>query len=142
VCQVLAPKRRGAYRPARDLLTHPDMAHREESSPFTPTESARASPHRTKRSHRLWKRIRVRHRSVRATRGIGGCGGHRCTVAKESIFMKTITDNFTPFYAPLIPLLNRLRKIVFPKDKPWEREDEKLYSRIREVLRQGREELK
>ena len=40
------------------------------------------------------------------------------TVAKESIFIKTITDNFTPFYAPLISLLNMLRKIVFPKDKP------------------------
>ncbi|KAK3366555.1 hypothetical protein B0H63DRAFT_456236 [Podospora didyma] len=58
------------------------------------------------------------------------------TVAKESIFMKTITDNFTPFYPPLIPLLNRLRNIVSPKDKPWEREDEKLYSRMREFLRQ------
>ena len=56
------------------------------------------------------------------------------TVAKEPIFMKAITDNFTPFYALLIPLLNRLRKIFFPKDKPWEREDEKLYSQTREVL--------
>jgi len=64
------------------------------------------------------------------------------TVAKESIFMKTITDNFTPFYALLIPLLNRLRKVVFPNDKPWDREDEKLYSRMREVLRQGGEGLK
>ncbi|KAK3359481.1 hypothetical protein B0T25DRAFT_628876 [Lasiosphaeria hispida] len=64
------------------------------------------------------------------------------TVAKESIFIKTITDNFTPFYTPLIPLLNRLRKIVFPKDKLWEREDEKLYSRMREVLWQVGEELK
>jgi len=64
------------------------------------------------------------------------------TVARESIFMKTITDNFTPFYAPLIPLLNRLRKIVFSKDKPLEREDEKLYSPMREVLRQEGRNLK
>ena len=56
--------------------------------------------------------------------------------------MKTITDNFTPFYAPLIPLLNRLRKIVFSKDKPLEREDEKLYSPMREVLRQEGRNLK
>ncbi|KAH8749209.1 hypothetical protein F5883DRAFT_622190 [Diaporthe sp. PMI_573] len=63
------------------------------------------------------------------------------TVAKESIFMKTITDNFTPYYAPLIPLLNRLRKAVFPKDKPWEREDDKLYTRMRDILRQGGEDL-
>ncbi|KAK3369428.1 hypothetical protein B0T24DRAFT_632561 [Lasiosphaeria ovina] len=45
------------------------------------------------------------------------------TMAKESLFIKTITDNFTPYYEPLIPLLNRLRKI-----------DEKLYSRMREIL--------
>ena len=62
-------------------------------------------------------------------------------VAKESLFIKTITDNFTPYYAPLIPLLNRLRKVVFPKDKPWEREDEMLYSRMRDILRQRGEGL-
>ncbi|KAM5361111.1 hypothetical protein ACJZ2D_013322 [Fusarium nematophilum] len=56
-------------------------------------------------------------------------------VAKEAIFMKTISDNFTPHYEPLIPLLNGLRKLVFPQDKPWEREDEKLYPRMREILR-------
>ncbi|KAK7398512.1 hypothetical protein QQX98_012105 [Neonectria punicea] len=56
-------------------------------------------------------------------------------VAKEAIFMKTISDNFTPHYEPLIPLLNGLRKLVYPQDKPWEREDEKLYSRMREILR-------
>lgn len=56
-------------------------------------------------------------------------------VAKKAIFMKTISDNFTPHYEPLIPLLNGLRKLVFPQDKPWEREDEKLYPRKREILR-------
>lgn len=55
-------------------------------------------------------------------------------VAKEAIFMKTVMDNFTPFYEPLVPLLNELRQIVFPKDKPWQREDQKLYSRMREIL--------
>jgi len=58
-------------------------------------------------------------------------------VAMEAIFIETITDNFTPYYKPLIPLLNRLRKTVFPKGMPWEREDEKLYSRMREILRSG-----
>ncbi|RSL54458.1 hypothetical protein CEP51_014708 [Fusarium floridanum] len=60
-------------------------------------------------------------------------------VAKEAIFIKTISDNFTPYYEPLIPLLNGLRKLVFPQDKPWEREDEKLYSRMREILRKDGE---
>ncbi|KAJ8129746.1 hypothetical protein O1611_g3884 [Lasiodiplodia mahajangana] len=64
------------------------------------------------------------------------------TVASESMFLKTITDNFTPYYEPLIPLLNNLRKVVFPKGSPWEQEDEKLYSRMKEVLRQEEEDLK
>ncbi|KAK4071301.1 hypothetical protein Purlil1_13468 [Purpureocillium lilacinum] len=55
-------------------------------------------------------------------------------VAKEAIFMKTISDNFTAYYEQLVPLLNRLRKLVFPRDKPWEREDEGLYARMRAVL--------
>ncbi|KAK3363827.1 hypothetical protein B0T25DRAFT_513737 [Lasiosphaeria hispida] len=63
------------------------------------------------------------------------------TVAKESIFIKTITDHFTAYCAPLIPLLNKLRKVVFPKDKPWEQEDEKLYFRMRDILRQGGKDL-
>ena len=63
-------------------------------------------------------------------------------VAKEAIFMKTVTDNFTPYYKPLIPLLNKLRKLVFPKDKPWEQEDKKLYSRMRETLRKQWKHLK
>ncbi|KAG7402743.1 hypothetical protein Forpe1208_v017044 [Fusarium oxysporum f. sp. rapae] len=57
------------------------------------------------------------------------------TVTKESIFVATMTNNFTAYYNPLIPLLKGLRKIVFPRDKPWEREDEKLYARTREILR-------
>jgi len=64
------------------------------------------------------------------------------TVVDASIFIKIITVNFTPFYLSLIPLLNKLWKIVFLKDKLWEREDEKLYSRMKEVLRQVGEKLK
>ena len=62
-------------------------------------------------------------------------------VVTEPIFMKTINDNFTPYHQSLIPLLNRLRKTVFPRDKPWEKEDEKLYSQMREILRKEREDL-
>lgn len=56
-------------------------------------------------------------------------------VAKEAIFVRTVTDNVTPYYEPL---LNRLRKVVFPEDKPWDREDENLYFRMREILRTGK----
>ncbi|KAM5342897.1 hypothetical protein ACJ41O_013863 [Fusarium nematophilum] len=64
------------------------------------------------------------------------------TVAKEALFMKTVTDNTTPYYMPLIPWLNVLRKTVFPSDKPLEREDERLYSRMKDILRQARRDLR
>jgi hypothetical protein len=64
------------------------------------------------------------------------------TVAKEAIFMETITDNFTAYYAPMVPLLSKLRKTVFPRGQPWEQEDERLYSQFREILRSAREDLK
>lgn len=35
------------------------------------------------------------------------------TVAQETIFLRTVTENFTPYYKPLIPWVNRLRKVVF-----------------------------
>lgn len=59
-------------------------------------------------------------------------------VAKEAIFLKTTSDNVTEYYAPLIPVLNKLRKVVFPGDKPWDREDERLYSEMTNILQQGR----
>ncbi|KAL4861003.1 hypothetical protein BDV12DRAFT_191375 [Aspergillus spectabilis] len=55
-------------------------------------------------------------------------------VAKESIFLKIATDNFTSHYEALIPWVNRLRKEVFPLDKPWEKEDLRLYDRFQTVL--------
>ena len=63
------------------------------------------------------------------------------TVAKETIFMKTITDNFTSYFEPLIPWVNRLRKIVFPRDSPQEQEDERLYPRMKGILREACEDL-
>jgi hypothetical protein len=63
------------------------------------------------------------------------------TVAQEAIFMNTITDHVTEYYKPLIPLLNRLRKAVFPKDEPWEREDEQFYTQVVNILREGAKEL-
>ena len=63
-------------------------------------------------------------------------------VSKEEMFMKTTTKYFTQYYQPLAPLMNNLRKVVFPGDKPWKREDERLYSRMGEILQKGQEDLK
>ncbi|KMU90913.1 hypothetical protein CIHG_08569 [Coccidioides immitis H538.4] len=58
----------------------------------------------------------------------------------EKDFLRTIEDNFTPYYKPLAPWVNRLRRCVFPGDKRWEKEDSKLYSDMLTVLRDGRED--
>ncbi|KAF1358632.1 hypothetical protein EJ07DRAFT_122543 [Lizonia empirigonia] len=62
-------------------------------------------------------------------------------VSRERHFLNRITKAFTPYYQPLIPYVNRLRRAVFPMDKPWENEDKTLYSRMKEILRTARMEL-
>ncbi len=62
-------------------------------------------------------------------------------VSWESLFMKTMDEFCTPYHKPLIPLLNRLRKIVFPGDRAWKRESMKLYSKMRQALQDGQKDL-
>ncbi|KAL7897405.1 serine/threonine-protein kinase Sgk2 [Trichoderma sp. TUCIM 5745] len=63
-------------------------------------------------------------------------------VADESMFIRTITMNFTPYYQPLIPWINRLRKVVFPNGHMWKRKDAGLYARLREVIGEARKDPK
>jgi hypothetical protein len=63
------------------------------------------------------------------------------TVGDQEIFLETVNKHFTTYYKPMVPLVDKLRQIVFPNYGPWKMEDEKLYSRMREVLREGREDL-
>ncbi|RYN85705.1 hypothetical protein AA0119_g13200 [Alternaria tenuissima] len=62
-------------------------------------------------------------------------------VSTERHFLNRITKAFTPYYRPLIPHVNRLRRAVFPMDKPWEKEDTILYTRMKEILRTARTDL-
>lgn len=62
-------------------------------------------------------------------------------VNRERHFLNRITKAFTPYYQPLIPCVNRLRRAVFPTDKPWENEDKTLYSRMKEIIRVARADL-
>ncbi|CRK43386.1 hypothetical protein BN1723_005638 [Verticillium longisporum] len=64
------------------------------------------------------------------------------TVAKEGIFLETATDHFTVYYSPLIPWVNRLRRQIFPMDRPWEREEPGLYSLVKAVLRDAQQDQK
>lgn len=63
-------------------------------------------------------------------------------VSHEGDFLRTTEDNFTSYYQPLIPWVNRLRKAVFPNSGRWENEDAGLYSRMKEILRKGRKDPK
>lgn len=63
------------------------------------------------------------------------------TVVHEGDFLKMAGDHFTPYYKPLIPWVNKLRRLVFPNGERWGKDDPKLYSRMREVLRKATDDL-
>jgi hypothetical protein len=56
------------------------------------------------------------------------------TVSDEDIFRKTTDEFFTKYYRPLVPWVNKLRKVVFPGGGRWKREDSGLYMQMREIL--------
>ncbi|KAL5583899.1 hypothetical protein FOVSG1_015250 [Fusarium oxysporum f. sp. vasinfectum] len=60
----------------------------------------------------------------------------------EGDFLMILEANCTLYYHPIIPWVNRLRKAVFPNGGRWEREDRVLYSRMRDILREAREDPK
>ncbi|RWA03782.1 hypothetical protein EKO27_g11323 [Xylaria grammica] len=60
----------------------------------------------------------------------------------EDDFLKIAADNFTPYYEPLIPWVNRLRRKVFPNGERWKKEDPDLYSKMLEILREARQDPK
>ncbi|KAI1300772.1 hypothetical protein F5Y03DRAFT_223623 [Xylaria venustula] len=61
------------------------------------------------------------------------------TVSDEDIFLKTTTEFFTGYYKPLVPLVNRLRREVFPNGKRWKKEDSDLYYKLQQVLQAAQE---
>jgi hypothetical protein len=63
-------------------------------------------------------------------------------VAHEGDFIRMAHENITQFYRPLVPWINRLRKVVFPNGGRWEYPDEALYSRMQKVLRAAQEDPK
>ncbi|WVN89508.1 uncharacterized protein L203_104733 [Cryptococcus depauperatus CBS 7841] len=66
------------------------------------------------------------------------------TIGDERKFLNTTRAHFTPFYKPLIPFMNKIRKKIFPNDKWWREEDREedreLYSLIKEVLAKGQKD--
>jgi Fungal protein kinase len=59
------------------------------------------------------------------------------TVDDEGDFLKTAEDNFSPYYQPLVPWVNRLRKVVFPGGRRRKAKDENLSSRMGDMLQEA-----
>jgi Fungal protein kinase len=62
-------------------------------------------------------------------------------VGNEMIFSKTIKENFTPYYQPLAICVDKLRQVIFPGLKHSLKEDMGLYTKVKSVLREGRDSL-
>ncbi|KAF2844618.1 hypothetical protein T440DRAFT_523364 [Plenodomus tracheiphilus IPT5] len=62
-------------------------------------------------------------------------------VGDERDFLKAAEENFTPYYQPLIPCVNRLRRKIFPGGGRWRIPNPKLYDEMKEILRTARDEL-
>jgi hypothetical protein len=63
-------------------------------------------------------------------------------ISRERYFLNWITKAFMLYYQLLILYVNRLRRAVFLIGKLWEGEDGTLYFRMKEILREVREDLK
>ncbi|KAH0562855.1 hypothetical protein GP486_002528 [Trichoglossum hirsutum] len=61
-------------------------------------------------------------------------------ISDEGDFIRTVEENFTLYYRPLIPWVNRLRRVVSPNGLRQRKEDQELYSRMKAVLREARED--
>ncbi|KAH8744073.1 hypothetical protein F5883DRAFT_30549 [Diaporthe sp. PMI_573] len=63
-------------------------------------------------------------------------------VSDEGDFVSEAAKNFTQYYQPMVPWVNRLRKAVFPNGRRWEREDSGLYAQMRGLLEEARKDPK
>jgi serine/threonine protein kinase len=61
-------------------------------------------------------------------------------VVDEEDFLAIAGDHFSLYYQPLVPWVNRLRKVVFPDGRRRKGKDENLPSQMREVLQEARKD--
>ncbi|KAF2453900.1 hypothetical protein BDY21DRAFT_326859 [Lineolata rhizophorae] len=64
------------------------------------------------------------------------------TIHDEGDFLRTLEENFTPYYKPLIPHVNHLRRKIFPGGRRWRKEDLKLYADVKDILREAQRDTK
>jgi hypothetical protein len=61
-------------------------------------------------------------------------------VNNERDFINMIETDFTPYYQPLIPWVNRLRRVVFPGDGRWREPNMRLYIDMTKILRDAQKD--
>lgn len=62
-------------------------------------------------------------------------------VGDDEYFQQRATENFTLYYQPLVPWVNRLRREVFPSGRKWNRLELGLYSSMKEILLKAQEDV-
>ncbi|KAL2753391.1 hypothetical protein ACRALDRAFT_2139748 [Sodiomyces alcalophilus JCM 7366] len=62
-------------------------------------------------------------------------------VADEEAFLMMAEKDFSIYYRPLLPWVNRLRRKVFPDGRRWKRLEPELYTSMKTVLREAGESL-
>ncbi|KJZ68575.1 hypothetical protein HIM_12037 [Hirsutella minnesotensis 3608] len=60
----------------------------------------------------------------------------------EDDFLRTSEEVFTPYYQPLIPWVNRLRRKVFPNGERWKKPAPELYRTMKDILREAQKDKK
>ncbi|KAF1811423.1 hypothetical protein P152DRAFT_467085 [Eremomyces bilateralis CBS 781.70] len=63
-------------------------------------------------------------------------------VVEEMDFLKTVGQFFTPYYQPLIPCVNRVRRVVFPGGRRRRKPDPTLYSDMKKTLQEAQKDLR
>ncbi|KAF3768220.1 hypothetical protein M406DRAFT_109223 [Cryphonectria parasitica EP155] len=67
-------------------------------------------------------------------------GSKKGVISDEEDFLKMVKENFTSYYQPLIPWVNRLRRGVFPGGERRKRPEPKLYSSMKKILQDAQQD--
>jgi hypothetical protein len=69
-------------------------------------------------------------------------GSKKSGVGDERDFLKIAQTSFTPYYRPLNPYVNRLRREVFPYGERWRNPNAQLYCDLKQILQVAQNELR
>ncbi|KAI1362296.1 hypothetical protein F5Y08DRAFT_341741 [Xylaria arbuscula] len=58
----------------------------------------------------------------------------KAVIDDDKDFINKADGYFTDYYKPLIPWVDKLRRVVFPNGRRWQQADETLYSQMRQIL--------